>query len=272
MFRSIRFLSLPTVLVWLLVFVGAAEAGIKLTSEMTLERAAQPGERYQGSLRLQNTGADLAEAKVYQTDYSFAADGSNAYGAPGELERSNAKWINLSRELVRIPAGGIEELTFEVKVPADRGLSGTYWSMIMVEPIPEDSAEFAEPLPERTTRLRQVMRYGVQVVTHIGQSGETGLVFTNPGLINEDGQRVFRIDAENTGSRWLRPSLWLELYSQDGSPVGKFQGPAKRLYPGTSAQFQVDLGETPPGKYLGLVVADGTGDELYGANVELEIE
>ncbi|MBK1732145.1 hypothetical protein CKO41_10160 [Thiococcus pfennigii] len=261
-------------LAWLVAVlaVGTAEAGVKLTSDMTLERVAQPGERYRGTLVLQNTDAVPAEAKVYQTDYSFAADGSNAYGAPGQLARSNAKWISLSRELVRIPAGGTEEFTFEVQVPAGKGLSGTYWSMIMVEPISAASAEAAEPLPERTTRLTQVIRYGVQVVTHIGQSGETGLVFTNPGLIDEDGRRVFRIDAANTGSRWLRPSLWLELYRDDGTPVGKFQGPAKRLYPGTSAQFQVDLGETPPGKYLGLVVADGTGDELYGANVELEIE
>ncbi|MBK1701748.1 hypothetical protein CKO22_12710 [Thiococcus pfennigii] len=256
----------------LLAVAGVAEAGIKLTSEMTIERVAQPGERYRGSLRLQNTDAATAEAKVYQTDYSFVADGSIDYGAPGQLERSNAKWITLSTELVRISAGGIEELTFEVQVPREKGLSGTYWSMIMVEPIPKDSAELAEPLPERTTRIRQLIRYGVQVVTHIGQSGEAGLVFTNPGLISEDGKRIFHIDAENTGSRWLRPSVWLELYRQDGAPVGKFQGPRQRLYPGTSAQFQVDLGETPPGKYLGLVVADGTGDELYGANVELEIE
>jgi len=271
MHSPLRHLSWLLALTCLAAF-GVAEAGIKLTSEMTLERAAQPGERYQGSIRLQNTGTSMAEAKIYQTDYRFAADGSNAYGAPGELERSNAEWVNLSRELVRIPPGGSEELTFEVQVPADRDLSGTYWSMVMVEPIPEDSAESAEPLPERTTRVKQIMRYGVQVVTHIGQSGDTGLVFTNPGLINEDGKRLFRIDAENTGSRWLRPSLWLELYRQDGTPLGKFHGPAKRLYPGTSAQFQVDLGETPPGKYLGLVVADGTGDDLFGANVELEIE
>lgn len=261
---------------WLLVFSGVAEAGgIRVSSDLTNERVAQHGERYRGSLVLLNTDDAAAEAKVYQTDYSFRADGSVQYGDPGKLDRSNAKWISLSRELVRIPPGGTEEFIFEVEVPKDKGLSGTYWSMIMVEPLGTDSAENAkEPLREselRTT-IKSVMRYGIQVVTHIGQSGETGLVFTNPGLINEDGERIFRIDAENTGSRWLRPSVWLELYRQDGTAVGKFQGPKRRLFPGTSAQFQVDLGETPPGKYLGLVVADGTGDELYGANVELEIE
>ncbi|AGA89895.1 hypothetical protein Thimo_1091 [Thioflavicoccus mobilis 8321] len=235
MFRSLRQAVLTGLL--LLAVAGAAEAGVKLASEMTIERVAQPGERYRGALTLQNNAAAPAEAKVYQPDYSFAADGSNDYGEPGQLERSNAKWISLSTELVRIPAGGTEELTFEVHVPRDKGLSGTYWSMIMVEPIAALSREAIGEQPDNSARIAAVMRYGVQVVTQIGQSGATGLVFTNSGLIDEDGQRVFRIDAENTGSRWLRPSLWLELYREDGTPVGKSQGPTKRLYPGTSAQF-----------------------------------
>ena len=71
---------------------------------MTQERQAKPGETYRGTIVLRNTGAAPAEAKVYQTDYSFAADGSNLYGAPGRLPRSNANWISLSRELVTIPA------------------------------------------------------------------------------------------------------------------------------------------------------------------------
>ncbi|EGV16389.1 hypothetical protein [Thiocapsa marina] len=255
-----------------LLFTSAIHAGVKLESELTQEKLAQPGEHYRGTLVLRNTGATMAEAKVYQTDYSFASDGSNAYGAPGRLPRSNAKWISLSRELVQIPPSGTERLDFEVKVPADKGLSGTYWSMVMIEPITEASAEAAEPLPERTTRLTQVVRYGVQIVTHLGKTGEAGLVFTNPQIVKENGQRLFTIDVENTGQRWLSPGLSLELYNQSGAPVGKFEGPAKRLYPATSARFQMDLGEVPDGKYLGLVVADGTGDNLFGANVELEIE
>lgn len=255
-----------------LLLASGLQAGVKLESELTQQKLAQPGEHYRGTLVLRNTGTTTAEAKVYQTDYSFASDGSNAYGAPGRLPRSNATWISLSRELVQIPPNGVERLEFEVKVPANKGLSGTFWSMVMVEPIAEASAEAAEPLPERTTRLTQVVRYGVQIVTHLGTAAEAGLVFTNPQIIKENGQRLFAIDVENNGQRWLSPGLSLELYNQSGTPVGKFQGPAKRLYPDTSARFQMDLGKVPNGKYLGLVVADGTGDNLFGANVELEIE
>jgi hypothetical protein len=176
--------------------------------------------------------------------------------------------------VVTVPPKGTEWIDYEVTVPAGQGngLSGTYWSMIMVEPIAAGSRESAGAVPENAARVTQVLRYGIQVVTHIGKGGEPGLTFTNPRLLKAEGRQVFAIDVENTGHQLLRPTLSLELYGQAGKPVGKFQGEATRLYPGTSARFPIDLGDVPKGKYLGLVVADGTGDNLFGANVELEIE
>jgi hypothetical protein len=253
---------------------GISQAGIKLESSMTNERTMQPGDSYRGFILLRNTDSVSNEAKIYQTDYSFSADGRAYYDAPGRLPRSNAKWIDLSQEVVTIPPNGTQRVDYEVTVPRARGseLSGTYWSMIMVEPISKNSAESAANLPERTTQITQVLRYGVQVISNIGKTDKVGLAFANPQLLKEDGERFFAIDVENTGNRWLSPGLSLELYSESGTPIGKFQGPAKRLYPSTSARFQIDLAEVPKGKYLGLVVADGTGDNLFGANVELEIE
>ena len=116
------------------------------------------------------------------------------------------------------------------------------------------------------------MRYAIQVISQIGKTGSVGLSFANAKLVKVEGKPIFAIDVENTGQRSLKSSLWLELYSQMGKPIGKFQGEARRLYPGTSARFQIDLGQTPDGKYLGMVAADGAGDNLFGANVELEIK
>ncbi len=260
--------ALLSVLAW----SSASHAGVALVSDMTQEKVAQSGESYRGALTLSN-GADVpAEAKIYQTDYTFSSDGSNQFGAPGQSARSNANWISLSRDVIVIPPKGTETVEFEVRVPPTKGMTGTYWSMIMVEPINSNSQESAADLPERTTRITQVTRYGVQVVTHIGNTGDSGLAFDNPALIKEDGGRLFVIDVTNTGQRFLNPRLWLELYSNTGSPVGKFETTRARLYPDTSVRFKFDLNQAPSGHYLGLVVADGTGDNLFGANVELEIE
>lgn len=250
------------------------EARVELISNMTDERVANPGDVYRGTIGLRNTGPSQGEAKLYQTDYSFSASGENDYGEKGQLPRSNANWISLSREIVTIPPNGIAQVEYELKVPDSAGLSGTYWSMIMVEPIGEDSAESAGDAQEKALALRQIIRFGIQVVTQVGKAGKSALVFTNPTLLpgDEGNKRSFAIDVENTGERWLKPGLWLELYSHSGTPIGKFESQARRLYPNTSARFRFDLGQIASGKYLGLVVADGTGDNLFGANVELEIE
>lgn len=271
MFANVPFRVLTSALAALL-WAGMLQAGVTLEGSATHEKVAKPGERYRGAIVLRNAGATPAEAKLYQTDYSFAADGSNDFGPPGRLPRSNAKWVGLSQNLVTVPPGSTVRVDYEIKVPADKGLSGTYWSMIMVEPIAATSRESSADLAEGTTALTQVIRYGVQLVSHLGRGGQAGLSFTNPRLVTEDAKRLFAVDVENTGQQWLRPGLSLELYSQTGNPIGKFQGNAQRLYPGTAARFLVDIGEVPKGKYLGLVVADGTGDNLFGANVELEVE
>ena len=264
----IRFLGGLTLTCWL----GLLQAGVTPVGDMTHERDAKPGERYRQVIVVQNTDSQPAEVKLYQTDYSFTADGSTHYDPPGDLPRSNAKWVALSRDAITVPANATERIEYEVRVPGEKGLTGTYWSMIMVEPITKGSQESAEALPENTTAISQVLRYGIQVVTNIGKGGQTELTFANPRLELEEGKRLFAIDVANTGQRSLRPALWLELYSDQGRPVGKFQGEARRLYPGTSSCYKIDLGQTPNGKYLGMVAADGTGDNLFGANVELEIK
>ena len=256
----------------LLCCVGLLQAGVTPIGSLTHEQDAKPGELYRHEIVLQNTDASPVEVKLYQTDYSFAADGSSHYDPPGRLPRSNAKWVALGRVAITVPPKASERVEYEVRVPADKGLTGTYWSMIMVEPIAKGSRESAEALPENSATLSQVLRYGIQVVTNIGKCGQVELTFANPRLVEEEGKRLFAIDVANSGQRSLRTALWLELYSDKGSPVGKFQGSAQRLYPGTSACYKIDLGQTPKGKYLGMVAADAKGDNLFGANVELEIK
>ena len=256
-------------LVW---WCGLLQAGVTPIGELMHEKDAKPGERYQHEIVLQNNDANPVEVKIYQTDYSFSADGGTHYDSPGKMARSNAKWVALGRNAITVPPNATERFEYEVRVPGEKGLTGTYWSMIMVEPITKGSRESAEALPENTTVISQNLRYGIQVVTNIGKGGQAELTFANPRLVEEEGKRLFAIDVANTGQRSLRTALWLELYSDKGSPVGKFQGEARRLYPGTSACYKMDLGKTPNGKYLGMVAADAKGDNLFGANVELEIK
>lgn len=258
--------------VLLFSFSLSLQAAVILQGEMIAQKQAQPGESYRGTLVLNNPDPTPGEVKLYQNDYGFDAEGRTDFGEPGKASRSNANWITISREVVIVPPNSVVQVDYEVRVPDVKGLSGTYWSVIMVEPIVAASPEALGNDSEPTVQITQTLRYAFQVVAHIGKGGGASLAFSNPRVVVTDGNTRFTIDVENTGLNWLRPKLSLELYSQTGQPIGRFLGQASRLYPETSSRFEIALGDVPKGKYLGLVVADGTGDNLFGANVELDIE
>ena len=117
--------------------------------------------------------------------------------------------------------------------------------------------------------VRQVLRFAVQVVTHVGQTGSRQLKFAKVQLAAKDGKRQLLVDAENTGERWLRGRLWVELYAKDGASSAGSTGPGLRMYPGTSVRYTVDLAGVLAGTYKALIVIDCGGDDVFGANLNL---
>jgi hypothetical protein len=247
---------------WLCASVSVS-AAVVVTSSMTQENTAQPGEIYQGVIELRNSAKISAAAKVYQTDYSFSADGSNSFGEAGKMKRSNAKWLQLSQGQFTVPPKSVLTVNYQIRVPDDATLTGSYWSMLMVEQIAKRS--------EASAQMTQNMRYAVQVITQIGTTGTGALAFIEPKVVKKNGAALFTVDINNTGERLLRPHISLELYNQQGSALGKLKGSKLLLYPNTSGRFEIDLKGLPPGKYTGLVVADAGGNDLFGAQLEVLI-
>lgn len=239
-----------------------------LTREVTLE----PGGTSEGRIILRNGGGDAQEVKVYQADYRFWADGRNEYGEPGSTPRSNAPWITHTPQQLTVPAQGTESVYYTMQVPAEEGLAGTYWSVLMVEPIAEEALEPPEAREgEVAVGIRTVMRYAIQMVTHIGDTGTRDLKFVDRQLLMEQGAPVLQLDAENTGERWLRPLLWAELYDEGGTSIGRFEASRIRIYPGCSVRYKVNLLGVPAGKYQALVIADNGDEYVFGAQYNLEI-
>jgi len=159
----------------------------------------------------------------------------------------------------------------ESETPVLVPLTGTYWSMLMVELLPESHPE-AEGAPEGKVGvgILQVMRYGVQFVTHIGDSGSRKIKFLSSKLVAQEGKRLLQIDIENIGERWVKPIVWVELYDEKGALIGRFESAEKRIYPGTSVRHLIDLTEVPEGKYKALIVADSGGKDVWGAQYTLK--
>ena len=253
----------------LFLFTTTAQAGINVEGTLSEEKVAQAGETYRGTLVIYNPGPEPVEVKLYQKDYSFDADGRNDYAEPGSLVRSNARWIRLGQPQFRIAPGQRVHAPYEVRIPDDARLKGTYWSMVMVEPL---QREESVSVPKRAAvQLTQVVRFAVQVVTLIGQGGEPELAFARPTTAVKDGRRFFSVDVSNNGERWIRSRFWLELYTYQGRPQAKIDGERHRIYPGTSVRARFDVSGVPPGQYRALIVADGEKEDLYGTELKLEI-
>jgi hypothetical protein len=266
MIRPYRTLRAWAAALWLCT--ALAHAGIAVEGSLSEESAAQPGDTYRGTLVIRNSGAEPVEVKLYQTDYHFDASGRNDYAALGTLARSNARWIRLGQPQFLIAPGATVHAPYEVRVPDDATLRGTYWSMVMVEPL---AAAEAAPAPKKGVQLTQVLRYAVQMVTHVGAGAEPELAFTHPASALADGRRQFSIDVANHGERWIRSRFSLELYTADGRAQAKVDGEKIRIYPGTSVRARFDVGDVPPGRYRALVVADGGNEDLYGTELQIEL-
>ena len=274
--RIISILFAFTLLLLLILMPIGSEAAVSVIGGLTHERIVgnpELGTTYRGVILISNTADEPQEVKVYQTDYQFFFDGRRIYGEPGKDPRSNANWITFSPKRLVIPPKGTSEVNYTVKESDDETLVGTYWSMLMVEGISKDSSEAVKPEKDKIKLgIRTVFRYGIQIVTHIGDTGARKLKFLKTRLLKDEERRILQLDIENIGERWLKPFLWTELYDEEGRYMGRFEGGRLRIYPGTSVRFRIDLSEASEDTYKVLVVADSGGDDVFGIIYTLKFQ
>ena len=248
-------------------------ASVVIVGPLIYEHELHPGRTAEGTFEVRNVGERPQEVKCYQTDYFFFADGRALYGEPGKLPRSNARWITWAPKQLVIPPKESLKLRYTIQVPDDATLTGTYWSMLMVEPVAAGSPESTQKSPDKLSiGVQQVVRYGIQVAVHIGNTGSRQLKFSQIRLSRDNGEVILAVDVENSGERMLPAELWAELYDPNGAYVGKFNGGKRRLYPGTSSRYTVNLIGLIGVTYKSLIVVDCGGDDVFGASASLKLE
>ena len=257
------------------VIAPAASAQLYIAAPLVSDREAAPGESYEGVVPIVNPTDEPRQAKLYVTDYRFNAAGQNWYDDPGTLPRSNASWVAFGAPTVTVPPQATLDVPYLVTVPEDATLDGSYWSMLMIEEVPKESAEStlgngAEA--EGGFGVRRRIRYGVQIASHIRGTGALALSITHAELDDTaEGRRELRLDVENTGTRFGETRVYLDLFTAEGRSVGRFDGTEARIYPGTSFRHRVALDALAAGAYEALVVVDAGGDQLFGAQYTLEL-
>ena len=250
-----------------------SNASVVVTGELVREKEAAPGSTYSGYIELSNPATEAAEVKMYLTDYLFYSDGRIAYGEAGSSKRSNAPWITFTPQRVTVGPGQSEAVSYTVQIPDDAGLKGTFWSMFMVEPVSKDSPEASDPEADRPLlAIRQVVRYGIQIITHIGNTGVRDLKIAEARLVRTPEGTMFEVDTENSGERSLRAVCSMEVYDSKANYIATYEGSTFTLFPGTSARYRIDISDLAAATYRALVIFDCGGDYIFGANYTLALQ
>jgi len=191
------------------------------------------GGKVEGKITVRNTEDTPVQVRIYQTDYLFFANGETVYGEPGSALRSNAGWISLSPDRLTVPPQDAATVYYAIQAPEKPALPGTYWSMLMVEPVAEMDPDSSQG-DKGQFRIQTVIRYGIQIVTDFGTSAERRIRFLEKKFIYEGAQKFLQIDIENIGESWLSLMAWAEVYGKDGNSVGRFECGRARVFPGCS--------------------------------------
>lgn len=254
-----------------LSLVASCHGGVVVIGDLARATSVEPGESFSGTILLKNTDDRPVGVSVFQTDYLFYADGTNNYSEPGSMRRSNASWITITPTRLQIGPGETVPVRYQGDVPAEPEEDGTYWSMIMVEPgivpaiTPDGKAD------QVAVGLQTNIRFGIQIVTEVGQTGAASLQVLDKRLVAGEAGPVLEIDIGNDGERLLVPAMTLELFDGNGASVGFFEAGASRIYPTCSVRKRVNLSRLPAGKYAAMVLLDSGDLQVMGARYDLEL-
>jgi hypothetical protein len=252
------------------LFPGRATAQIAVVGSTVEERVSAPGETYLGTIVVRNLTTRDQPVRIYQSDYLFYADGTSHFEDPGSTKQSNAKWITPTVRSLLVPPMSEMTVSYTVKVPASDSLVGTFWSTIMVEGAPTEAGRSSGGRPQ--VGVGAVVRYAVQVATHIRTSGSRKVTFANAKFLTDTttGQQSFELEVQNAGERAYRPALWIEVYDDQGALKANARQERGLLYPGTSLKQVFQLGKLPVGTYRAVVFADSGEDSVFASQFTLK--
>jgi len=240
-------------------------SSISITGYLTRENEVVPDQFVEDTIVIHNSADEVATIRVTLSDYTFNHTGETSFLPRGTLDRSNASWITTNKTYFQIPANSSYSFPYSIRVPKEPLLSGSYWSIFLIEPIAEPSKTESS---QENVGLHVVTRYGVQVATHLSKTGSYGLKIIDKRLSSD---KQLTIAVENNGTLFQTPACFLELINEEGKKVARLEKTKQRIYPGCSVTYTMDLSPYMPGKYKAMLFLDHGEDALFGAQYEIEL-
>ncbi len=225
-----------------------------------------PGAKLEGTITLINPDDHEADVKLYQVDLEDCGK-TTTCGAPGSAPRSNALWVSLGdSDYVTLQPHETKEIKYKIEIPMKRGLHGTYWSVIMVEPVKPAVLD-----KQKGFTIASIIRYGVQIITSLGDEGEWDISVAEKAIESQKDRRVFTLSIKNSGTRAFKAPVFFQMFSKSGTNVMKTKTLARRIFPDSVIQFSFDIpNDIAAGEYQILLFLEND-DDFVGVEYDVTL-
>ncbi|MCS4303776.1 WxL protein host-binding domain-containing protein [Chryseobacterium sp. BIGb0232] len=257
-------------LITMILQFSILHAGIVVLNGLTHSYKVENGQVYKGKIAIENTGANPQNVKLFLQDFTYHADGTINYAALHTQKRTNGDWIKLNTNLVTLKGKEKTEVFYEITIPNQVIDPGSYWSVIIVEPVDDIKPSDKQP----GVSITSVIRYAIQVITDYDtEKAKPDLTFENIKVEKEEGKQTVKIAIANHGNLYCKPTASIEIYNRkSGEKIGTFSSLTMGLLPSTSKTFYIDISKVPSAQYKATVIATDEDENAFALNVELEVK
>jgi hypothetical protein len=221
-----------------------------------------PGESFTGTIPVTNTSEEPVALRVYVGDWVRVPGQTSGYDFDeegGKEPRSLVPWMIFSPERVTLEPAETRDLTYEVDIPDDWSLEGSYWGVIFIEGIPSEEPDIVSTGEgEVSVGIRTVFRYAIQIYATILDTETRDASFTALNMAPAEGGFDATAVFENRGNIFLRPKVWLEMHNTAGDVVYEQNFAGQTVLPESALDFAFELRNLPieSGEYLVMIIAD----------------
>ncbi|RNA63684.1 DUF3324 domain-containing protein [Chryseobacterium nematophagum] len=256
--------------IFLLSHITFLYASITILNGLTHTYKVEKGTLYKGKIEIENTGKKTQNVKLFLQDFSYQSNGTISYTTPHTNNKTNVDWITLNTNQLTLKAKEKKEVYYEITIPNNILEPGSYWSVIMVEPVedikPNDNKE--------GVNITSIVRYAIQIITdYDAEKAKPNLIFESIKIDKVEGKQTANIAVANKGNLYCKPSVTIEIYNRKtAEKVGVFSSQPMGLLPQTSKTFQINIDKLVPDKYNAIILSTDENENAFALNVELDLK
>lgn len=246
------------------------------------EHTAQPGDVIQGSVRVSSMSDEPITLEITLGDFVRGKAGSELEGSYqfetvlGQEERSASPWVRFAPGIIDLQPGESAEVMYQISIPEDSSLTGSYWTVLFVQPTATEEQIKTEVDADSTVPSIGItikFRYAIRIYVNIGNNPPAKPQFT--GLEVEpmkDGLMV-KPTLRNDGLVFIRPKLTVQLKNLSGEVVFQTNTTTYTLLPQSSYTGNIEARPMylEDGEYLLVVIGDSGTPELIAAQTKVTL-